>query len=179
MVSCFFGWGVPSPALDTCCSVSLVSQQHANHILRSRPVLQFSLIEQHVNVSVASPSVSLKTVGVMQVPILFGNGRSATFSMLVVPGLSWPILFGQNHLRMTNAHIRSREFKVYFADKQLGFEIDCKDVNPAKSFPMLCSSHSGFASSANLTCLLKAVPHHRKCECPFPYTRALIWSLFA
>ena len=94
----------------------------------------------------------------MQVPILFENGRSATFSMLVVPGLSWLILFGQNHLRMTNARIRSREHKVYFADRQLGFEVDCKDVNPAKSFPALCSSNSGFASSANVTYLLTAVP---------------------
>ena len=160
------GVSLPLP-LDTCCSVSLVSQQHADHILTSRPDLQFSRIEQQVNVSVASPSVSLKAVGVMQVPILFENGRSATFSMLVVPGLSWPILFGQNHLRMTNAHIRSRELKVYFADKQLGFEVACKDVNPAKSFPTLCSSHSGFASSANVTCLLTAVP-------PPPQTRAPI-----
>ena len=160
------GVSLPLP-LDTCCSVSLVSQQHADHILKSRPDLQFSRIEQQVNVSVASPSVSLKAVGVMQVPILFENGRSATFSMLVVPGLSWPILFGQNHLRMTNAHIRSRELKVYFADKQLGFEVACKDVNPAKSFPALCSSHSGFTSSANVTCLLTAVP-------PPPQTRAPI-----
>ena len=45
---------------NTCCSVSLVSQQHADHILKSRPDLQFSRIEQHVNVSLASPSVSLK-----------------------------------------------------------------------------------------------------------------------
>ena len=103
----------------------------------------------------------------MQVPILFENGRSATFSMLVVPVLSWPILFGQNHLRMTNAHIRSRELKVYFADKQLGPEVDCKDVNPAKSFPTLCSSHSGFVSSANIPCLLTIVP-------PPPQTRAPI-----
>ena len=29
------------------------------------------------------------------------NSICSTFSMLVVPGLSWPILFGQNHLRQT------------------------------------------------------------------------------
>ena len=46
------GVSLPLP-LDTCCSVSLVSQQHADHILKSRPDLQFLRIERHVSVSVA------------------------------------------------------------------------------------------------------------------------------
>ena len=126
--------------------------------MKSRPELQFSRLEQPVIVSAASPSASLKAVGIMQVPILFENRRSATFSMLVVPDLSWPILFGQNHLRMTDAHIKSRELKVYFADRKLGFEVNCKDSNPVQSFPKLCFSKNGPASTANVTCLLTAMP---------------------
>ena len=83
------GVALPLP-LDTCCSVSLVSKQHADQILKSCPDFQFSRLEQPVIVAVASPSALLKAVGIMQVPILFENGRSATFSMLVVPDLSYP-----------------------------------------------------------------------------------------
>ena len=55
--------------------------------------------------------------------------------MLLVPDLSWPVPFGENHLRMTDAHIKSRDLTVYFTDKQLEFEVKCSDFNPAQSFP--------------------------------------------
>ena len=86
-------------------------------------------------------------------PICFENRRSAVFSMLVVPNLTWPILFGQNHLRLTDAHIRSRELKVYFADKGLDFTVACRDTNPVNVYPSLAVA-KGLSSSANVTCLL-------------------------
>ena len=116
------GVSLPLP-LGPCCSVSLVSKAHADKVLETRPDNKFSRLEQPVKVSVASPSASLKAVGIMQVPLQFENGRSATFSMLVVPNLSWPVLFGQNHLRKTDARINSRALTVYFADKGLEFEV--------------------------------------------------------
>ena len=146
------GVSLPLP-LDTCCSVSLVSKQHADKVLQIRPDLAFSRLEQPVTVSVASPSASLKAIGVLQVPIKFDNGRSAIFSMLVVPHLAWPILFGQNHLKLTDAHIRSRARKVYFADKGLNFEVCCSDTNPIHEYPHL-SLPNDRSSSANVTCLL-------------------------
>ena len=146
------GVSLPLP-LDTCCSVSLVSKQHADKVLQIRPDFAFSRLEQPVTVSVASPSASLKAIGVLQVPIKFDNGRSAIFSMLVVPHLAWPILFGQNHLKLTDAHIRSRARKVYFADKGLNFEVCCSDTNPIQEYPHL-SLPNDRSSSANVTCLL-------------------------
>ena len=146
------GVSLPLP-LDTCCSVSLVSKQHADKVLQIRPDLAFSRLEQPVTVSVASPWASLKAIGVLQVPIKFDNGRSAIFSMLVVPHLAWPILFGQNHVKLTDAHIRSRARKVYFADKGLNFEVCCSDTNPIQEYPHL-SLPNDHSSSANVTCLL-------------------------
>ena len=64
------GISLPLP-LDTYCSVSLVSIAHADKVLETRPDLKFLRLEQPVKVSVASPSASLKAVGIMQVPFQF------------------------------------------------------------------------------------------------------------
>ena len=39
----------------------------------------------------------------MDVPISWNNERETILSMLVVPQLAWPILFGENHLPATKA----------------------------------------------------------------------------
>ena len=150
------GVSLPLP-LDSCCSVSLVSQKHAETVAKQHPHLKFSKLEQHLPVSVAGPNSNLKAVGILQVPIVWENGKSVTFTMLVVPNLTWPILFGQNHLRKTDARIRSRELKVYFADPALDFEISCYDSNPLAAFPALRNPDSSPGSSANVTCLLTAM----------------------
>jgi len=151
------GVSLPLP-LDSCCSVSLVSQKHAETVAKSHPNLKFTRLEQHIPVSVAGPSSNLRAVGTMQVPIVWENGRKVTFTMLVVPQLSWPILFGQNHLRLTDARISSRELKVYFADRTMDFHISCYDSNPLQAFPTLRNPKSSPGSSANVTCLLTAMP---------------------
>ena len=57
---------------------------------------------------------------------------------------------------MTDAHIHSRELKVYFGDKGLEFEVACRDSSPAHSFPQLRIPRNFSNSSANVTCLLTA-----------------------
>ena len=90
--------GVPLPLpLDSCCSVSLVSQNHAKTVVKFNPALHFTKLEQPIPVSVAGPNSSLSAVGVLHGPIVWESGQSALFTMLVVPNLTWPILFGQNH----------------------------------------------------------------------------------
>ena len=66
-----------------------------------------------------------------------GKWSSFHLSMLVVPGLAWPILFGQNHLRKTQAHTNHAALQVYFADPQLNFTVKCRDANPLDAFPSL------------------------------------------
>ena len=104
------GLSLPLP-LDSCCSVSLVSQSHAECVDKSSPSLVFTKLEQPIPVSIAGPSTILNAVGTIQVPIPWENGHQATFTMLVVPQLSSPILFGQNYLRQTDAHIYSKALR--------------------------------------------------------------------
>ena len=118
-------------------------------------------------VAVPNPSSQLQAIGIMQVLVVWENGRPSIFSMLVVPGLAWPILFGQNHLRKTQAHTNQAALQVYFADPQLNFTIKCRDANPLDVFPSLRNPSSSSASlaspSTNVTCLFTAMPtpsHH-------------------
>ena len=132
------GVSMPLP-IDSCCSISLVSQAHADFICQKCPNLTFTKLPNPIPVAVATPVSKLSAVGVLQVPITWENGRPSVFSMLVVPGLSWPILFGQNHLRMTQAHTDHAELTVHFRDPALGFTIKCRDSNPLQAFPSLSS----------------------------------------
>ena len=125
------------------------------------------MLQSPLPVAVANPSSQLTATGVMQVPIIWENGRPSIFSMLVVPGLAWQILFGQNHLRKTQAHTNHAARQVYFADPQLNFTVKCRDANPLDAFPSLRSQPSSSASqgypSTHVTCLLTAMPtpsHH-------------------
>ena len=81
--------------------------------------MTFTKLPNPIPVAVATPVSKLNAVGVSQVPITWENGRPSIFSMLVVPGVSWPILFGQNHLRMTQAHTDPVELTVHFRDPAL------------------------------------------------------------
>ena len=97
--------------------------------------------------------------------------------MLVVPNLTWPILFGQNHLRQTDAIIRSRELTVYFANKDMDFEVKCDDSNPTLAFLNLDFSRPG--SIANITCLLTAKAYaYRLAQQGLLRTRFLLYSHF-
>ena len=74
--------------LDSCCSVSLVSQSHADVICQKSPQLTYQRIEQPIPVAVATSANQLKAIAVLQVPITWENGQSPIFSMLVVSNLA-------------------------------------------------------------------------------------------
>ena len=88
------GVALPLP-LDSCCSLSLVSKAHAETIAQKHPQLTFTKLPSPLPVPVANPSSQLQAIGVMQVPIVWENGRPSIFSMLVVPGLAWRILLAK------------------------------------------------------------------------------------
>ena len=166
------GVSLPLP-LDSCCSVSLVSQNHAETVVKFNPALQFTTLEQSIPVSVAGPNSSLRAVGILQVPIVWETGKSAIFTMLVVPNLTWPILFGQNHLRKTDAHIYSKDLRVFFAHPDLNFEVKCYDTNPIHAFPTLRGHQPCRSSTANVTCLLTALPQPGTTDEHISLTRGL------
>ena len=163
------GVSLPLP-IDSCCSLSLVSKAHADVIAQKHPHLTFTKLQSSLPVAVANPSSQLAAIGFMQVPIIWESGRPSIFSMLVVPGLAWPILFGQNHLRITKSHTDHAGLKVHFADPPMNFMVTCRDTNPLDAFPPMrnqpsssalpgpSSSPSMAPPSTNVTCLLTAMP---------------------
>ena len=97
--------GIPLPLpTDSCCSLSLVSKAHAEVIVKAHPTLKFTKLFTLLSVSVANSQAQLSAIGSLQVPIIWDNGWTSVFSMPVLPHLAWPILFGQNHLQMIQAH---------------------------------------------------------------------------
>ena len=130
------GVSLPLP-LDSCCSLSLVSKAHADIVAQKHPHLTFTKLQSPLPVAVATPTSHLKAIGIMQVLIVWENGRLSIFSVLVVSHLAWPILFGQNHLRKTQAETDHAKLTVHFVDPLLHFTISCRDTNPLDAFPTL------------------------------------------
>ena len=62
------GIKLPLP-IDSCCSISLVSKNHADALLQTNPTLQFTPLDQPLTVSVANPQAQLYTTGILPVPI--------------------------------------------------------------------------------------------------------------
>ena len=132
-------------------------------------------------------TLSSKAIGNLQVPIIWGNARASTFNMLVVPGLAWPILFGQNHLRMLQAHTDHARLRVRFDHPSLKFTITCCDENPFVAFPSLANQNS--SQPKGLCILVTLVSSHPpvylpSCRHPpslrnvLPYTEALTLLVF-
>ena len=121
------GLSLPLP-IDSCCSVSLVSGSHTDHLLASQPNLQFTPLSKKIPVSVANPNATLFATGTMQVPITFENGTNCTFLMLSVPGLAWPLMLGENHqvnylkLVLHGAIFLATCLALAFGDK---LQVDC------------------------------------------------------
>ena len=87
--------------------------------------------------------------------------------MLVVPGLVWPILFGENHLHTTQALVDHYVPAVTFRHPSMRFHVYCSLDNPLKGFtsdstPNASLSHQSRQTASKLhvsvTCLLTGAP---------------------
>ena len=96
--------------------------------------------------------------------------------MLIVAHLAWPILFGQNHLKATQALIDHANLRIKFQHPDLNYVIQCPDTNP-HPFPKPSPDSNAKTSPQNqnlpnarpiaqITCLLTGLfsPHqeHRR-----------------
>ena len=90
----------------------------------------------------ADNSASLNAVGVQEVPIAWLPNKETVHVALVVPNMSWPLLFGENHLAATHALSDHREKTVTFRHPAMNFTISC-DKAPVSQDP-----------HAAVTCLL-------------------------
>ena len=89
------------------------------------------------------------------------------FTVLVVPGLVWPILFGENHLHATQALVDHHTLSITFCDPSVQFIVQCLLDNPLKglgSFSATNGSMTHHSESASpkphvsVTCLLTGAP---------------------
>ena len=104
---------LPLP-IDTGCSLSLVSASHADFLLVHNEKLTFTPLKQHIPITVANPKAQLKATGLFNVPLTFADGSRAHFTMLVVPHLTWTLLFGINHVKSTKALIDGDALAIQF-----------------------------------------------------------------
>ena len=150
---------LPLP-LDSCCSMSLVSQSHADVICQKSPQWTYQRLKQPIPLAVVTSATQLKAIAVLQVPITWESGQSSIFSMLVVPNLAWPILFGQNHLCQTQAVTDHANYHTGFNHHTLNFTVNCRNSSPFKAFPSSASipNSGGSGPGVNITCLLTSTP---------------------
>ena len=82
----------------------------------------------------ADTSTSLNAVAVQEVPIAWLPNKETVHDALVVRNMSWPFLFGENHLAATQAFSDHREKTVTFRHPTMNFTISC-DKAPVSQEP--------------------------------------------
>ena len=133
--------------LDSCCSVTLCSLDHAQHIRAARPELKYKKLEKPIPVQMADTNAFLNAAGVQEVPIAWFLNKETVHVALVVPNMCWPLLFGENHLAATHALSDYREKTVTFRHPAINITISFDKA------PLLQEPH------AAVTCLLAGKPN--------------------
>ena len=139
--------------LGRCRSVSLLNSPHADLVASKCPQLKNQSLEKPVAVSVADSESQLQAIGTMEIPIQWSNGKETSFQMLVVPGLSRPILFGENHLHVTQALVDHAEPSIHFRHPSMSFKNSCSHQNPLTE-----AYGEGSETHAGITSLLTGAP---------------------
>ena len=159
------GVAIPLP-IDSRCSVSLVSEAHANHVMKQCPTFTFERLPTPIPVTVANTDAQLKATGTMQIPIKFGPGAESLFVCLVVPCLCWLMLFGHNYIQSTHALVDHGNLQLTFRHLSMKFRLQGRSDNPLSCFPSLASPtpissqnvNPAGSATATVTCLLTGMP---------------------
>ena len=160
------GQRLPLP-LDSCCSVSLASKAHADLVASKRANLKYHTLEEPISVAAADPKANLKAVSTMEMPITWETGTETVFTMLVVPGLVLPILFGENHLHATQALVDHYVPSVTFRHPSMQFRVQCSLGGPLTGFESTSTmngtvTHEGETTvpkpHVSFACLLTGAP---------------------
>ena len=175
------GQRLPLP-LDSCCSVSLVSKVHADFIASKRSNLKYCPLEEPISVTAADPKSTLKAVATMEIPITWETKTETLFTMLVVPGLVWPTLFGENHLHATQALVDHYGPSITFRHPSMQFRVQCSLDNPLEGFTNSPASNGTLSHEGgptvprphvSITCLLTGAPplgvHKHSHSIIYPY----------
>jgi len=104
--------------------------------------LNYKKLEKPIPVQMADTSTSLK-----EVPIAWLRDKETIHVALVVPNMSWPLLFGENHLAATQALSDHSNKTVTFRHPAMNFTISCDKASPSQD------------PQAAVTCLLTGKPN--------------------
>ena len=113
--------------LDSCCSVTLCSLDHAQLIHSEGPELNYKKLEKPIQVQMADTNASLTGVAVQEVPIMWLPNKETIHVVLVVQYMSWPLLFGENHLAVTQALSNHSNKTVTFRQPAMNFTVACNE----------------------------------------------------
>ena len=66
----------------------------------------------------------------MEIPITWENKTETIFTLLVFPGLVWPMLFGDNHLHTTQALVDRYVSSISFRHPSMQVRVLCSLDSP-------------------------------------------------
>ncbi|KAL9964122.1 hypothetical protein ACROYT_G027706 [Oculina patagonica] len=124
--------------IDRLCPGYSRGKVHADLVASKRPDLKYCRLEEPISVTSADSKSDLKAVATMQIPVTWESKTETVFTMLVVPGLVWPMLFGENHLHATQALVDHYAPSITFRHPTLiGYQVmrqplwmEGKDIQP-------------------------------------------------
>ncbi|KAF4647394.1 hypothetical protein FOL47_004661, partial [Perkinsus chesapeaki] len=120
--------------IDTCCSVSLVSSEHANYLQRLG--YRCGKVAPPIEVGMASDEVMFRTDMVQEVPVCFDgfSDHCVRLECPIIAGLQWPLILGINHLTSLNAKINCVDRLVQIEYDYWRTVLDCTEsVSGGKS----------------------------------------------
>ena len=107
------------------------------------PDLKYCALEEPISVTAVDLKSNLKAPATME------TNKETVFSMLVVRGPVWPILFGENHLHGTKALVIDHYVPaVAFWNPIMQFRIQCFLGNPFKGFTTVLAPNASLSQKA-------------------------------
>ena len=94
------------------------------------PSFKWVKLSSLVAIHVPNEDARLQGVGMQDVRIDWGPGKYSVHTMLVVPKLPFPILFGNNNLEPCDAVVSHKERIVHFRHPAMQFMFKCLLVPP-------------------------------------------------
>jgi len=104
-----------------------------------------------ISVTSADSKSNLKAVATMQIPITWENKTETVFTMLVVPGLVWPMLFRENHFRATQVSVDHYVPSVTVRHPSMQFRVQCSLDNPLEGFASISVPKSSSSCESGST----------------------------
>ena len=96
------------------------------------PSFSWVKLPSPIPIHVVNQEAGLQGVGMQDVRVEWGPGKHSVHTMLVVPKLSFPALFGNNHLESCDAVVSHKERIVHFRHPAMQFKVKCPSEPPRR-----------------------------------------------